>query len=145
VSEAERQWACRQQLVHFFDRLDARRYEEIPPLFDGQGVWARPGAVLQGRDAILAALLQRPANRRTRHIVANFLVDADRAGEVDARCMLATFAVDDEAASPRLVDALAGLYLARATLSCAGGETRFLRLELSPEMTIDRSACILSA
>jgi hypothetical protein len=97
---------------------------------------------LQGRDAILASLKQRPASRKTRHIVGNFLVTADRADEVDARCTLATFAIENAevGGSPKLVDALAGLYAAQATFRCAEGVISLARLELAPEITFERGS-----
>ena len=64
-------------LVDFVALNDARRWPELASLFVADGVMVRPVAPDQpivGRDAILASLLARPADRRMRHVCANVQV-----------------------------------------------------------------------
>jgi uncharacterized protein (TIGR02246 family) len=59
----------------FFRCLDRRQYDELADLFAPDGAWIRQGAELRGRDAIVATLVQRPANLVTRHLLSNVWVD----------------------------------------------------------------------
>lgn len=127
-----RQWACQQLLLRFFLLLDEKRYEEVAALFDVDGSWERPLSTSSGQDEILTALRARPVQRSTHHVVSNVLIEHDDGHAVKASCLLTTYAADVSrpGSAPSLVDSLAGLYRAHATLSTDGGEPRLTRLEL---------------
>jgi len=64
-------------LVAYVALNDARRWAELASLFVADGEMVRPSAPDQpivGREAILASLLARPADRRMRHVCANVQV-----------------------------------------------------------------------
>ena len=76
---------ARQRIEHDIGRLlvdyvalnDARRWVELASLFVTDGEMVRPSAPDQpivGREAILASLQARPADRRMRHVCANVQV-----------------------------------------------------------------------
>lgn len=59
-------------LSHAFGyHLDARDYDAVVALFVEGGLWRRYGVDLRGRDALMAAMRQRPLNQLTRHVVTN--------------------------------------------------------------------------
>lgn len=80
-----------QQLHAFFIHLDERRYEELAALFVPQGRWLRQGRWLDGRDAILAALQERPATVRVRHLISNVLVTRRSADEAQVQAYLTAY------------------------------------------------------
>ncbi len=62
-----------EQLVHrFYQALDAAEFMKLAQLFRDDGVWFRQGKQLQGHQAILKAMDERPAGRKTAHLVQNF-------------------------------------------------------------------------
>jgi uncharacterized protein (TIGR02246 family) len=71
-----------ERLSHDFGyHLDQRDYAALANLFAADGVWIRHGDRLQGREQLLAAMADRPADRFARHIVTNIHfaeVTADR-------------------------------------------------------------------
>lgn len=74
--EVER--ACRELVLRAASRADAGDAAGLARLFAADGVLVRPNAQpLQGRDAIQAAYAQRPADRITRHLVTNTLVEVE--------------------------------------------------------------------
>lgn len=133
ATAAARQWDCQQHVLRFFQLLDARRYDDIVALFAADGAWVRPASTASGRGEILAALEGRPAQRDTRHVVTNFIVENDGGGQVQASCLLTTYAVDmARAGAPALAEAVAGIYRAVATMRTDGDVPSFIRLELAP-------------
>ena len=69
--------ACADVACRFFRYLDRRHYDELAGLFAPDGIWVRQGAQLRGRDAIVAALAQRPAGLVTRHLISNVWVEVE--------------------------------------------------------------------
>jgi hypothetical protein len=75
---------CARLVARYANRNDAADWDAVAALYAPGGRMARPTAPddwITGRDAILAALLARPA-RTTRHVCANVeiaVVDADTA------------------------------------------------------------------
>ena len=68
--------ACQELVLRAAARADAGDAPGLAQLFALKGVLVRPGAQpLQGREAIQAAYSQRPAERITRHLVTNTLVE----------------------------------------------------------------------
>ena len=69
--------ACRNLVVDCASLIDETRYDELGRIFAVDGVFARPtmpDAPIVGRDAIIAALKQRPANKLSQHLVMNIRV-----------------------------------------------------------------------
>ena len=56
----------------FAYHLDHKEYAALIALFAPDGVFVRTGVRLEGRQQILAAMEQRPAEQFTRHITTNF-------------------------------------------------------------------------
>jgi uncharacterized protein (TIGR02246 family) len=75
MSDTDIRQACTDVASRFFRCLDRRQYDELADLFAPDGTWFRQGAELRGRDAIVAALAQRPAALVTRHLLSNVWVD----------------------------------------------------------------------
>lgn len=80
-----------QRLHAFFIHLDERRYEELAAMFLPQGRWLRQGRWLDGRGAILAALRERPATMRVRHLISNVVVTRRSADEADVQAYLTAY------------------------------------------------------
>ncbi|WP_178133403.1 nuclear transport factor 2 family protein [Vineibacter terrae] len=66
---------CQRLAIDFARYVDQRNIEAAVGLFTEDAVFERKGEVLQGRDAIRAAQLRRPATLVTRHLCANIAVD----------------------------------------------------------------------
>ena len=56
----------------FAYHLDHKQYPELVALFAPTGTFVRTGVRLEGREKILAAMQQRPADQFTRHVTTNF-------------------------------------------------------------------------
>jgi uncharacterized protein (TIGR02246 family) len=70
--------ACHELVLRAASRADAGDAVGLARLFAADGVLVRPNAQpLQGREAIQAAYAQRPADRITRHLVTNTLVEVE--------------------------------------------------------------------
>jgi SnoaL-like domain len=70
--------ACRDCILRAGAALDAGDYVAFSHHFARDGTLMRPNqTVLEGRDAILASYLQRPASRSTRHLLTNIIVDLE--------------------------------------------------------------------
>lgn len=68
---------CARLIALYANLNDAARWDDVAALYSQGGRMARPTAPddwIEGRDAILAAFLARPA-RTTRHICSNVVVD----------------------------------------------------------------------
>lgn len=77
--------ACRELVLRAASRADAGDAAGLAGLFAVDGVLVRPNAQpLQGRDAIQAAYAQRPADRITRHLVTNTLVEVESSASARA-------------------------------------------------------------
>jgi ketosteroid isomerase-like protein len=76
--------ACQRLVIASYSLMDQGRYEETAALFTEDAVWVRGGKPVQGRDAILAALHQRPETDISRHIVTNILVAQTGEDEAEA-------------------------------------------------------------
>ncbi len=65
----------------FVDHLDASRYADMLALMTEDAVWHRQGRTLRGAAEIRAALQERPATQRIRHLVTNLLERPATPGE----------------------------------------------------------------
>ena len=72
------QMECRDLVERFAVYSDSARYEQLAALFIEQGSFARPtepDRPVVGRTAILDAMNRRPAERVTRHLCSNIIID----------------------------------------------------------------------
>ncbi|ODT68575.1 MAG: hypothetical protein ABS75_20125 [Pelagibacterium sp. SCN 63-23] len=69
--------ACHRLVIAAYSLMDQGRYEESAALFTEDAVWVRGGKPVNGRDAILASLRQRPSGDLSRHLITNVLVDIE--------------------------------------------------------------------
>ncbi len=70
---------CTRLIIHYASLVDASDWDRVAALYVPEGRMSRPVApddFVEGKDAILSAFMARPP-RKTRHICANILVDAD--------------------------------------------------------------------
>jgi ketosteroid isomerase-like protein len=103
--------ACRDTVLAAADAVDHQDYAALVALFSADGTLVRPdGTVLQGRDAIHAAYAARGAERLTRHLVCNHVVQIDAAGTAcESRCTILLWSgrrTDPETPKGRPADAM---------------------------------------
>jgi hypothetical protein len=69
--------------------VDNRDYEKFVALFAEDGTFDRRGEVLRGREAIMKAMLARPADLITRHACTNIRIDLQADGTASGTgCMM---------------------------------------------------------
>lgn len=72
--------------------LDRREYQALAALFATDGVWIRHYVRLEGRDQIVSALEQRPAEQFTRHMTTGFhFTQVDEAIAKSVSCNMSYF------------------------------------------------------
>lgn len=77
--------ACSKLVLQAAAFADAGDAAQLAALFTTDGLLVRPSAgPLKGRPAIEASYAERPANRTTRHLVTNTLVDVESASQAQA-------------------------------------------------------------
>jgi ketosteroid isomerase-like protein len=69
--------ACEQLVHRFYQALDAAEFITLAQLFRDDGIWFRQGKKLEGQQVILKAMDERPAGRKTAHLVQNFVLDIE--------------------------------------------------------------------
>ena len=87
------EWDCARLIAHYANLNDAARWSVLAALFAPDGRMARPSAPdmwIEGREAILAAFLSRPA-RTTRHVCSNIVVDVISDDEATAESAILMF------------------------------------------------------
>jgi uncharacterized protein (TIGR02246 family) len=111
------QQECTQLIARFAERNDARDPDAVAEMFVEDGLFARPtapDAPVQGREAIRAQFRARPANKMTRHVCANVIVEVESATEAAAvsTILLYTATLADDGELPVKADAkqLIGAY-----------------------------------
>jgi uncharacterized protein (TIGR02246 family) len=86
--------ACQKVMLKSISTFDDRDFAGFAALFAADGVFVRanqPGEPLVGREAIVAALQARPADRLTRHLCTNIEIDVIDADRAVGRCYLYLF------------------------------------------------------
>lgn len=107
--------ACERLILDYAAFNDGADWQAVANLYVEQGRMSRPtapNAFIEGRDAILAALLARPP-RVTRHICANIRVTIEAADRARATSEILLFTGPDQAP-------LVGSYADRLVLAPAG-------------------------
>jgi hypothetical protein len=94
------EWECSQTVLRLFGAMDALRYDDVAAAFTPDGVWHRAGKALRGRAAIVAAMNERPSDRRVRHVITNVVVDVHDESTASGMCYVTAYAgpLSDEAA-----------------------------------------------
>ena len=86
--------ACERVLLRSIRTFDERDWQGFADVFAQDGVFVRanqPNDPLVGRDAILAALKSRPADRLTRHLCTNIQIDVLDSDHAKGLCYLYLF------------------------------------------------------
>ena len=86
--------ACEKLIMRSIRTFDERDFQGFADVFAADGVFFRanqPTAPLVGREAILAALKSRPADRLTRHLCSNVQIDVIDADHAKGLCYLYLF------------------------------------------------------
>ncbi|MCI4592446.1 nuclear transport factor 2 family protein [Sphingobium sp. BYY-5] len=84
---------CARLIALYANLNDAGRWEDVAALYAPDGRMARPTAAddwIEGRDAILAAFLARPA-RTTRHVCSNIVIEVLSDGEATGESAMLLF------------------------------------------------------
>ena len=69
--------------MRFYRHLDDRDYAALAALMTPDGVWHRQGAVLQGGEAVVAALSRRSLTMRIHHLLTNVFAVATAADRAE--------------------------------------------------------------
>lgn len=78
--------ACRRLIAEFVWHVDRNDYHALVELFAPDGVFERPGAIMVGRQAILAAMELRSRDRLTRHFCTDPIIDIVSPTAANGRC-----------------------------------------------------------
>lgn len=89
------EWDVTRLIHHYVNCNDAQDWAAVAALYTEDGSLRRPsgGDPVQGRDAILAAFVARPA-RAQRHVIANTVVDVLSADEATAFSVIVLYMGD---------------------------------------------------
>ena len=97
LSQAERlaiEWECEKLTRQYALYVDAGDYDLLERLFASDAVFVRPtdpDNPIAGRDSIIAGFRKRPADRVTRHVVCNTVVEADDATNAHGRSYMVLY------------------------------------------------------
>jgi len=134
---------CEGLIARFAERNDARDADALAAMFVEDGSFARPTAPdkpVRGREAIREQFRARPANKMSRHICANTVVDVVSKTEANvvSYILLFTATLEDGATLPVEADAkkLLGAYRDRIVRD-ADGIWKFKERIGSLAMTIE--------
>ncbi|NUP51750.1 MAG: nuclear transport factor 2 family protein [Catenulispora sp.] len=88
--------ACERLILEFMRRLDLGQPSSVAELFTEDGVWEWPdgGRRVEGRAALGEYFGSRPADRLSRRMCTNVLVDVESASVAAATTYFATYRVD---------------------------------------------------
>jgi len=114
------EWAIQQQLTRFYRSLDEQKFEKMAAIMTPDGTWTRAGKVLEGREGLLAGMAERKADRNSRHILTNFVVDFEGEGKATAEFYSTAFVYEGELGprgdAPMDLPSSVGVYTARMRL-----------------------------
>jgi len=82
--------ACTDLVMEYARCVDFRDYDNIVDVFTEDGTLVI-GAKLAGRSAILEAMMQRPGNLRSRHVITNVFVDVQDERNARGICYLTLY------------------------------------------------------
>lgn len=87
---------CERLIKRYVNLNDAQDWAAVAALYTENARFARPsqpGVFVEGREAILASFLARPA-RAQRHVIANMVVDVEDAGHARAFSVIVLYMGD---------------------------------------------------
>jgi len=87
---------CEQVVHRFYQALDAAEFVTLSQFFRDDGIWFRQGKKLEGPQAVLRAMDERPSGRKTAHLVQNFVVDIESSVRVVARYLTLVYRHDSD-------------------------------------------------
>jgi len=90
---------CERLIKHYVNLNDARDWAAVAALYTEDARFARPsqpGVFVEGREAILASFLARPA-RAQRHVIANVVVEVEDADHARAFSVIVLYMGDPSA------------------------------------------------
>jgi hypothetical protein len=85
------QWTCQQQLLTFMQLMDAGNADAAASLLTPDAQWNRQGQIVQGAEAIGAAIAARPPDRIVRHHLCNVVVTLEGADRASSRAYYAAY------------------------------------------------------
>lgn len=135
TSVIDQSWSVAQTVHRLFQHIDDARIQEAAALFAPEGYWVRMGERLTGPQAVLQALMSRPASLRTRHLATNMVVDL-APGASNARYYLTVFDHQGPADQPSPMQLPQFMFVCEDELVHTEGGWRFLRRE--PRMLAKR-------
>lgn len=126
---------CRNFVYRFYERYDQADYAALVDMFTPDGSWFRANQALNGRAAILAALQQRPAHRRSLHAVNNLQVMPSSPSQCELRYWLTVLRSDQALApdEPASIRSATMVLSGSAQIVLRAGELRFTRKQLKRE------------
>ncbi|MFD5251985.1 nuclear transport factor 2 family protein [Streptomyces bobili] len=88
--------ACQRLLLDLIRRLDFQEPASVAELFTEDGTWAWPAGdrLVRGREALRAYFGSRPADRLSRRLMSNVLVEVTSADTASATSYFTTYRVD---------------------------------------------------
>ncbi|CAM5392331.1 nuclear transport factor 2 family protein [Streptomyces aurantiogriseus] len=88
--------ACQRLLLDLVKRLDFEEPASVAELFTEDGTWAWPAGdrLVRGRDALRVYFGSRPADRLSRRLMSNVLVEVTSAETATATSYFTTYRVD---------------------------------------------------
>ena len=88
--------ACERLIIDFVHRLDLGDPASVADLFTADGIWEWPHGHrrIEGQDALRAYFGSRPADRLSRRLITNILVDVVSTSSATATSYLTTYRVD---------------------------------------------------
>ena len=97
---------CQQLIYRFYQALDAGEFNTLSQFFREDGVWFRQGKKLDGPEAVLKAMGERPIGRKTAHLVQNFVLDIESADKAVAKYFTLVYRhdADQENSGPAPID-----------------------------------------
>lgn len=123
------------QLYRFFRALDERAFKTMTEIMTPDGVWRRGGVDIRGRDMLLQAMEQRGADRNTRHILSNLIIETgtDEAATATfySTAWVHVGAADEKGVSPIGVPNSIGVYTATFKRSENGWQMAELRSKMA--------------
>lgn len=89
--------ACERLVVEFVRRLDLGDPGDVAELFTPDGTWEWPHGErhVQGRDDVRAYFASRPAQRTSRRLCTNVLIDVESPTRATGTSYLVTYRLDD--------------------------------------------------
>ncbi|SFU11293.1 nuclear transport factor 2 family protein [Mesorhizobium sp. YR577] len=121
----------RKQLYRFFLALDERQFDTMTQIMTPDGLWRRAGIEIRGGGMLLEVMGKRGADRHTRHILSNMIIDMETAEAATARFYSTAWvyvgAPDEKGVCPIDIPSSIGVYTAKFARTEKGWQMADLR------------------